>query len=985
MKKLLKFYILLPLCVVLLVTYLFGGWQLAGQKKLTIWVIDKTVPAGKLDRYNTQADDYRKHQGFFWLLSQQRYSNAQGKPYDYKTDYYGSQLDTLRSVTQNKLTEKAEIPQLIYMADATGSLEGSAYSGITLEDMALLSTAYNRGSLLVGEFNCTAPPTPADVVAELENLFGYRDAGWSGRFVKELGNKNDLPSWALARYQQQNGRPWDLSGEGMLLVSQAGELVVLQKGIDYTDTPLTLAVNDAYKSEYGSLSAPFYNWFQLTQAQYGTDVLASYTFHVNSTGRQKCAALSASITFPAVTLKTGVSEAYYFCGDFSDYTPQDKSYAFLGAPDFYSFFSFNRPGDSALFYWRFYTPLMEKLLQKAQAVTISPPAPVTAGARLTSAGFQVPAKEGWQAITVKAFAFAAEEPGKGRGEYSRSLTYYKSWIQNAAGLNANCLLVYDLLPPEFYRALWEYNRANENKVYLLQSVCPQTPLSAADFSGQTAARALKQRAQDAVNALRGKAALTVGGQEYHYYNDVTGYLLGFLANLNISAETAQALGGLAGYSGAYLSGEGAAGQLALFADALLSAQAAYGTPVPVGGQARPELLGGEWNANIPLLNPDSLITTAKGAGLYFNAVSLRLSDALFQGLTAPVYQDDQGIYPFGQYLHAVRELLVNYPALVCFSAPTFTAPDTKGLSFSEEEQGPALVRMCRAAKTEGYVAGVIADLCDSWLGTEQEGQTVPLSDDGLWYNALEAGENTGLFAVTPEGGTTPLVLADTGFLRQLEISQDEGYLYLTLQLSAEVDFDTQQLFVGLDTYQRNNGEYLYNPLFFANSLSGMEFVLAFESRSSASLYVTPSYNAAQGQYASKETYTGMFQHLLTLHYGNFGQAGTQFYQTGSTLHVRLPWALLNVTDPARGLVISDERSRDEIQADPFGLQTRKTDGFMVSLFLGDKKTSDTLYLFPINKQAAGYKLFSWQTYTTAHYGIRPKQGAGIIAEFFKNG
>lgn len=236
MKQIRKVYYIVPIVLLLLISFLFWGWFVLPKKSIDLIVVDKTVPASKIDRYNEIASDYRKHIGFFWLLNELRYQKPDGNAYDYKKDYYGPILGVNKQVTYQKLQTLAKTPQLIYLSDAFGDIDNpnTEYNGITYEDMSVISTAHQNGAMLIGEFNITSEPTPDSVVSELGNIFGVSFSEWSGRYVYDLADKSDLPQWAMDLHERQYGRVWDYTGEGMLLVSHSGEMVILQKGVDYS-------------------------------------------------------------------------------------------------------------------------------------------------------------------------------------------------------------------------------------------------------------------------------------------------------------------------------------------------------------------------------------------------------------------------------------------------------------------------------------------------------------------------------------------------------------------------------------------------------------------------------------------------------------------------------------------------------------------------------------------------------------------------------
>ena len=122
----------------------------------------------------------------------------------------------------------------------------------------------------------------------------------------------------------------------------------MKSGIDYF--PLDVTLNDK---------------FELIEADSSTEVIATYSFNVNSTGAEELAAVSDTTTFAAVTRRRaeGYGDAYYFAGDFNDYTTKRQISNFLFADTFFQFISFDRAGDVTNFYWNFYEPMMKKIFK----------------------------------------------------------------------------------------------------------------------------------------------------------------------------------------------------------------------------------------------------------------------------------------------------------------------------------------------------------------------------------------------------------------------------------------------------------------------------------------------------------------------------------------------------------------------------------------------------------------------------------------------
>ena len=143
-----------------------------------------------------------------------------------------------------------------------------------------------------------------------------------------------------------------------------------------------------------------------------------------------------------------------------------------------------------------------------------------------------------------------------------------------------------------------------------------------------------------------------------------------------------------------------------------------------------------------------------------------------------------------------------------------------------------------------------------------------------------------------------------------------------------------------------------------------------------------SYDIQKNKYFSVASYKGNYDFVGKLKYGNFDASNNNFYQTGTSIYVRIPWASLNFADPSRKMVISDNRALAQIQQDASGLQTQFTNGILFTVIVSDKQTKDTLYLFPATKMSTGYKVYSWEPWEKPSYRMRLKTSYNIIGRYF---
>jgi hypothetical protein len=179
-----------------------------------------------------------------------------------------------------------------------------------------------------------------------------------------------------------------------------------------------------------------------------------------------------------------------------------------------------------------------------------------------------------------------------------------------------------------------------------------------------------------------------------------------------------------------------------------------------------------------------------------------------------------------------------------------------------------------------------------------------------------------------------------GMARSLRAGSDEGYLYLALEMPAgPIDWDSLGVLVAIDTYRPDAGQ-LTLPGAMLRSEVGFEFLLELRSPDDARLRILPAYNPYAGESSIQQgddfgrfyrrpatigvETDGRFDPMYVItNRARFGRDGTFFpaqgYDrgrlnfgtsvessladwyadpAGGLLEIRLPWGLLNVTDPS---------------------------------------------------------------------------------------
>ncbi len=284
----------------------------------------------------------------------------------------------------------------------------------------------------------------------------------------------------------------------------------------------------------------------------------------------------------------------------------------------------------------------------------------------------------------------------------------------------------------------------------------------------------------------------------------------------------------------------------------------------------------------------------------------------------------------------------------------------------EREQSEQNARMFRNIHESGCAGAMLFAWIDewfkkNWLVIDFE---EPLERNRLWYNAQDAEQNYGVLGLHPgAGGPTiridgqpgdwaavPVHLRGDGLT--LKLQADEGWLHLGLFWEGAPAAD-EGFLVGLDTHDLEAGDHRLPSGLGLESAAGLEFAVLFQGDRAALLaddaydlfthrYARPyrSVPNANGRFLMPRTESNRFRigrdgTVFPPHRQEIGwlRKGTQDrrhpafdsraeWQSGpGFLEARLPWGLLNVTDPSSHQVVRDGVPPGE------GVGTATTEGF----------------------------------------------------------
>jgi hypothetical protein len=322
----------------------------------------------------------------------------------------------------------------------------------------------------------------------------------------------------------------------------------------------------------------------------------------------------------------------------------------------------------------------------------------------------------------------------------------------------------------------------------------------------------------------------------------------------------------------------------------------------------------------------------------------------------------------------------------------------------------------------------------NWLFLPYE---LPAERKPFWFNLQDAEQNYGVMATYPgyPGKKTTLSgrpeewrtastlyekpaaapvfrFSDGGdaarTLVKLQAQHDEGFLYLRLETAAAVNFARAHYLIGLSTCGKENGEFQLPFLTNAVSPVGLTFLVHLAGSGQSRILVCRSYdkylnadtrtirplastagewvtmlNPAGGRRVSrdgKRHFPARVFSMGNLRHGSLDQAHpdynslADFFVSGSSVELRIPWSLINIADPSSRQAIWFEGEKRTVTIDGIGLvacsYSPSGKGFTARKTAGRNNLTDTL---PLQQKADAVSCYRWEGWQTPVFHTYLKQ------------
>lgn len=596
--------------------------------------------------------------------------------------------------------------------------------------------------------------------------------------------------------------------------------------------------------------------------------------------------------------------------------------------------------------------------------------------------------ESFQPFFVKGVNLGVARPGTYPGEMDATAEQYRQWFAEIRDAGFNSIRIYTLHRPQFYDELLAYNLANpQHPIFFFQGVWLNEELDGYKNDLYFMTDTFKVEIRENIDCVHGKKTIPQRfGKAYgEYKSDVSRWNIGYIIGREVYPEevlvTNENNPAKNSFSGKVFGIENASPTEAWFTsqlDYLVDYErTTYNTQRPVSMSSWPTL--------DPLHHPSEPNRTEDTASVDLSKI--RYIDApagLFISYHAyPYYPDFIGASPkyngtfdkygpnsYLAYLIDLKTHYKNFPLIIAeFGVPSswgvahYTSSGMNHGGYDEIEQGENNLRLFQSIFNTNLGGGIHFSWLDEWFKKTWITDPVDNGERVLWHNVTAAEQNFGLkkyevkrdWQLWKNYGTDDLI-------KNLFVRQNYDFLEFKIDLNSKFEMH-DELWLALDTYDAALGEVRLPN---GQSINhGSEFVLHI-TRHSARLYVTEAYDT----YAlwHRET-TAEQKHQSIASNGapwkivrwknNTGHMDIQYIgdlkvnisvQPPSSkdavvideksLAIRLPWTLINFTDPSKMLIFHDNKATP-------AYESRTSDGVAVSISFKNKLfITDTRFTWP---------------------------------------
>lgn len=343
---------------------------------------------------------------------------------------------------------------------------------------------------------------------------------------------------------------------------------------------------------------------------------------------------------------------------------------------------------------------------------------------------------------------------------------------------------------------------------------------------------------------------------------------------------------------------------------------------------------------------------------------------------------------------------------------------------TEEEQAEGLKKLFLGIKQSSCAGGIVFSLFDEWWKTCWMTSKYEINDP-LWFNAEDPEENYGLIAFLPSKANQKmrgdlsawskdniLYNPEDNLIHGLSIDADEGYLYLKIDLKDKINWNERAILLAIDTYGDKEGDHLLPFNLEIKSPIGFEFVVLLHGEKSRIL-VDDAYSKYEFKpelaglhgltgFQEKEKVNpldnanGLFSEIITVYRRRFSRNGQifgekiynasplkegrdwRYFEEKGFIELRLPWALLNFSDPTQKKIIYAGKNDPSTP----GLRILALSYKPISQYDSQAKEPPPLYSIQKNIELMKKSLYLWPEWREPSFQTKIKKSFFVIKDLY---
>ena len=572
------------------------------------------------------------------------------------------------------------------------------------------------------------------------------------------------------------------------------------------------------------------------------------------------------------------------------------------------------------------------------------------------------------------------KPSSFPGEFAISKENYYKWFEQIKEMNSNVIRVYTLQSPAFYEALYEYNYNNKEDLYVIHGIWMNEDQirKYENAYNKEITKTFLNESENIINAMHGdtmipeQAGMASGYYKYDVSNYVIGWIVGIEWDPNFVINTNKENSKITSFKGKYVYTKNASPFECYLAKVT---EHIIGYETTKYNMQRPTALS-NWVTTDHLKHPNEPFIDEDKVSV--NNDHIKATDKFVAGMFASFhvypyypdclnydmkYQKDKEINTYKAYIKELSNSM-DLPILIS----EVGLPTSRGLShvsrfsgynqgnITEKQQGEYISSLVEDIYSNNNLGAIIFSWQDEWF--KRSWNTMDNEDQDrrpFWLNVQTAEQNFGLlkFESVLEKNIDGLVDDWKNTDAKINIEHSENHLYILLK---DYEFGKEKKVLTFNTIS-NQGIDMYDGKKISTEA---DFILEIDGEKNTRLKVDSYYDSFYKKYAikhlaiprnkslekkdsmvfskinmitdnelilkeTKQIVPMKYYETGKLNYGNDNSLADFYYKDGN-LEIRIPWNLLNFTDPSSKKILSDvygKKHNEEIKEIEIGTTDSK--------------------------------------------------------------